>query len=243
MENDLIMNFIELVDIDDIIPDGYHNMIDIQIEDDETFILSSGIISHNSAISGFSSVRDTNVHGGLALRGKVLNVTGEHPRKVLENGALKDIMNALGLVIGERANRHSLRYGKVFIAHDADPDGLNIGALLINFFYTYWPELFDNTKEPFVYIFMTPFIIAEKGKQRKYWYSHNYEEFKPEDHKGWAITRAKGLGSLVKEDWKNAIENPVVYPVLDDGRMKDSLDLIFSDAKGKTDERKIWLGL
>jgi len=241
MLNDLILNFIELVDIEDISLTEHINMVDLQIEDDESFILSSGIISHNSAISGMSSVRDPNIHGGLALRGKVLNVNGENPKRVLDNGALKDIMNAMGLVIGERVNRHTLRYGKIYIAHDMDPDGLNIGALLINFFYTFWPELFDKDKEPVIYIFMTPFIVAEKGKIRKYWYSHNYNEFNPEEYHGWNITRLKGLGGLNFDDWKFSINGPVTYGMVDDGKLKEALNLIFNG--DLADARKEWLGL
>lgn len=194
-----------------------------------------------SAISGMAAVRDPDIQGGLALRGKVLNVNGESAKKILDNGALRDIMNALGLVVGERANRHTMRYGKVYIAHDMDPDGLNIGALLINFFHTYWPELFDKDKPPIIHIFMTPFIIAEKGKQRKYWYSHNYDQFKQEEYKGWSITRAKGLGTLIEDDWKYSLQNPVLYSVIDDGKMKDTLDLIFSGKR--SDDRKVWIGL
>lgn len=194
----------------------------------------------NSAISEMASVRNPEIHGGLPLRGKVLNVNGVSRKKVLDNSTLADIMNAIGLTLAERANRYKLRYSKVYIAADMDPDGANITSLLINFFYTYWPELFDPNNEPFFYIFITPFIIAEKGKQRKYWYNYNYKDFKPEEWKGWAITRAKGLGTLTKDDWKHCLDKPELYPVVDDGKMKDALDLIFG---ADTDKRKEWIGL
>lgn len=194
-----------------------------------------------SAISGMGSVRNPDLHGGLGMKGKVLNVNGESPKKVIDNKELADIMNCLGLVIGQKAKLADLRYGKVYIAHDMDPDGLNIGALLINFFHTYWPELFADGAKPFVHIFRTPFIIAEKGKTRKYWYSHNYAEFKPEDYSGWTITRAKGLGTLTREDWEYSLKNPEVYPVVDDGNMGETLDLIFNSKR--SDDRKAWIGL
>lgn len=195
----------------------------------------------DSAISGMSSVRNPEIHGGLALTGKVLNVNGEAPRKVIENKALGEIMNSLGLIIGQKAVRKDLRYGKVYVAHDMDPDGLNIGALLINFFFTYWPELFDPKEETFVHIFRTPFIIAERGKTRKYWYAHNYQDFKSEDYVGWSITRAKGLGTLQREDWEYSLKNPEVYPVVNDGAMGETLDLIFNSKR--SDDRKNWIGL
>lgn len=195
----------------------------------------------DSAISGMGSCRDPEIHGGLALRGKVMNINGESPKKVLENKVLTEIMNSLGLIIGQKARRDELRYGKVYLATDMDPDGANIAALLVNFFYTYWPELFDKNFEPFINVFQTPFIIADKGKARKYWYGHNYKDFKPEDHSGWSITRAKGLGTLTEEDWEYSLANPVSTPIIDDGKMAESLDLIFN-AK-KADQRKEWIGL
>lgn len=241
MEQELTMNFLELIDIDDIYEAGYENVIDISVEEDETFCLSNGIISHNSAISGMGSARNPDYHGGLALRGKVLNVNGEAPKKILENKELADIMSCVGLMIGVKANRDNLRYGKIYIAHDMDPDGLNIGALLINFFYTFWPELFADKDNPFVYIFKTPFIIAEKGKTKKYWYSHDYHEFNPKDYSGWSITRAKGLSTLTEEDWTYSLDNPELYAVVDDGNMKETLDLIFNNKRA--DDRKEWIGL
>lgn len=201
-----------------------------------TLIIAEG----DSAISSMSSVRDSKLHGGLPLRGKILNVNGENPKKVLENSCLSDIITSLGLEFNKPVNKNNLRYGKIFIAHDMDPDGLNIGALLINFLYTYWPELFDP-EHPFVYIFNTPFIIAEKGKERKYWYSYNQDEFKYEDYKGWSITRAKGLGTLELVDWEHSLQNPNVFPVIDDGLLEQSLDLVFNTKRA--DERKEWIGL
>jgi DNA gyrase/topoisomerase IV subunit B len=122
-----------------------------------------------------------------------------------------------------------------------DPDGLNIGALLVNFFYKYWPELFDPNEEPVVHIFMTPFIIAEKGKQRKYWYSDNHHEFEPEQYKGWSITRAKGLGTLTEEDWEHSLATPKLFAMKNDGKMQETLDLIFNGKRA--DDRKKWIGL
>lgn len=190
-----------------------------------------------SATSGISPVRNPDIHGAIALRGKVLNVNKVPASKVLENGTLVDIMGAIGLVLGKKAERKNLRYGKVFIATDMDEDGKNITALLINFFNTFWPELFEG--KPFIFHFMTPFVIAQKGKERKYWHQHNYHEFKPEDYKGWSITRAKGLGSLEIEDWKHAINDPVTVPIVSDSNFSETLDLIFNGERA--DDRKEWM--
>ncbi len=196
----------------------------------------------DSAVGGFSDVRDPAIHGALPLRGKILNVSDDKitPKKLIESQAIADIMNALGLIPGEVAIRGRLRYGKLFIATDSDVDGANIAALVINFLYTYWPELFDPDLEPFVHIFMTPYIILEKGKKREYYFMDNVHEFKPEDWKGWNIRRAKGLGTLQKQDWNYAVNTELrSVAIIDDGNLKPTLDLLFN--KGRADDRKLWL--
>lgn len=196
----------------------------------------------DSAISGLNEARDPVIHGGLALRGKVMNVHGMKPKEIYENKELASIIDTLGLTPGQRANRHNLRYSAVYIATDADEDGKNIAALLANFFYSQWPELFEGTS-PFLYVFETPLIIAVKNKQRKYWYADNYKAFDSTDHSGWEITRAKGLAALKKEDWKYVLANPKLIPIIDDGKLKGVLEKIFSKEKGKADERKEWIGM
>jgi DNA gyrase/topoisomerase IV subunit B len=200
-----------------------------------------------SAVSGITEARDPTIHGALPLRGKVMNVYGrhlarsaysQHLKKVAENDALMKIASAVGLVVGQKAVRSTLRYGKVYLATDADPDGANIAALLVNYFYQLWPELFDP-KSPFLYIFQTPFIIAKKGKVKKYWYSDDYDTFSSDEYKGWEITRAKGLAALKKDDWQAELAKPRVTPVVDDGDLAACLDLLFSP---NADARKDWLG-
>jgi DNA gyrase/topoisomerase IV subunit B len=181
------------------------------------------------------------VHGGLPLRGKVKNVFGNTHKEILENVALVKIMKSVGLVPGQRVNRQTLRYGKVYITTDADEDGKNIAALLVNFFFTLWPELFDPNQEPFLYIFDTPLIIAVKGKTRKYWFNEDYSDFESDSHKGWDITRAKGLAALKRDDWRYILANPKVQPITDDGMLKESLDLLFNQKRA--DDRKQFIGM
>jgi len=195
----------------------------------------------DSAVSGIPPVRDPDIHGVLGIQGKIMNVNGERPKKVLDSATLSSLMTTIGLVMGQVTVRKEMNYGKVYFATDADPDGLNIAALLANFFYTYWPELFDPDKEPVFYIFNTPFIIARKGKQNKYWYSHDFNDFIPTEFKGWEITRAKGLAALEEPDWIYSLAKPDLYPLTDDGRMVEALDLIFNS--DLADARKLWIGL
>jgi DNA gyrase/topoisomerase IV subunit B len=237
----LMAHMMSMVDILQISQGEIENMVDISVEEDESFVLSSGIISHNSAVAGLTDARDPDIHGGLPLRGKPMNVREKLLREVMENGSLTDVMKSIGLFPNQRVNRHLLRYGKVFLTTDADEDGKNIAALLINFFHHFWPELFDPEKPPFIYIFDTPLIIAVKGKQRKFWYKDDYDSFDSDKYKGWEITRAKGLAALKKADWQYVLANPKVTPIIDDGKLSEALSLLFN--KTRADDRKTFIGL
>jgi DNA gyrase/topoisomerase IV subunit B len=192
----------------------------------------------DSALNQMMNVRDPDCHGCLPLSGKILNVHGVTAKKAIENKALLNIMTAVGLQIGKKAFPAALRYGRIYIATDEDEDGKNIMALLINFLYRFWPELFD---EEYIFKFSTPFIIAHKGKQTKYIYADDYPEFQANlgKWKGWSITRAKGLGSLEEPDWVHALAKPALIPIVDDGDLKETLDLIFNPKRA--DDRKEWL--
>ncbi|QOE32570.1 DNA topoisomerase II large subunit [Klebsiella phage Muenster] len=194
----------------------------------------------DSAISNMASARDPNIHGILPLRGKIMNVSGEEKTKeLMDSDALHDIMASINLVPGVKANRDELSFGKLYIATDEDTDGLNIAALICNFLYKFWPELFQDADNPFVYVFKTPFIILEKGKESKYFYGYNVSEYNPEDWKGWNATRAKGLGTLEKSNFRDAFTNSVAVAITDDGNLGETLDLIFN--KKRADDRKAWM--
>jgi len=201
------------------------------------------IAEGDSAVSSVSAVRDPEVHGGLPLRGKILNVRGESNKTILDNSICQDIMSSIGLTLGAKVKRDELRYGQVWITCDADTDGANIMALLTNFFYLHWPELFDANLPAFFLVFSTPFIIQEdKKKQRHYWYSDDWQNYNGDDWKGCVKpTRAKGLGSLEEVDWVNSLAKPRLIPLTDDGKLEDTLRLIFD--KTLADSRKEWMSI
>lgn len=198
------------------------------------------IAEGNSAAGSISGSRDSHIHGILPLRGKIKNVDGtEKVTTIMASDALKDIMASLNLIPGQKAVRSELNYGKIFIATDEDLDGYNIAALLCNFLYKFWPELFEDSTNPFVYIFKTPFIILEKGKESNYFYGHNYHEYKPEEWSGWKARRAKGLGTLQKKDWDVALSNMYCVAITEGtGELSAVLNLLFNDS---ADDRKEWM--
>eukprot|EP00605_Chrysophyceae_sp_TOSAG23-4_P002284 GSChrysophyteH1.ASY1.ANO1.2530.1 assembled CDS len=84
--------------------------------------------------------------GVLPLRGKILNVRGASPKTMANNKEITNLVKALGLQFGKVADLElgvhdqGMRYGKVLIMTDQDPDGSHIKGLLINFFQHFWPS-------------------------------------------------------------------------------------------------------
>jgi DNA gyrase/topoisomerase IV subunit B len=206
----IVENFLELVDIEDIqLTEEYKNMIDISVEDDETFVLENGLVSHNSASSAFRKYRDPRTQGAFPLRGKFINVSDLSPLKVVKNKEVTALLSAVGLKLGEEAK--DLRYGKILIYSDADPDGDSIAGLLINFFGRYWPEIFE---QEVVCRVVTPIVVAKKGKDKKSFYTS--EEFNlwvsdKSKIKGWDIEYKKGLAALEDEEYKEIIKAPKLF--------------------------------
>ena len=101
------------------------------------------ICEGDSAIGGLRSARDKLIQGGIALRGKPMNVTQASIKDILANQEFSDIMASIGLTIGEKVDVKHLRYHKIVFLSDSDVDGGHINTLLTNFFFTYWKELFE----------------------------------------------------------------------------------------------------
>jgi len=198
------------------------------------------ITEGDSASGNLIASRDPTKHAILPLRGKIKSVNGkEKVADLMASESLKDIMVSINLIPGEKAVRANLNYGRINISTDSDEDGKNIQAQICNFLYTFWPELFQDLDNPFVYIFNTPFIILKKGKQVKYFYGHQEHEYNPDDWKDWETTRAKGLGTLKKEHFEDAIYSGYTLPIVDDGTLSEVLDLIFNS--DRADDRKEWM--
>ncbi len=107
-----------LEDITEYEPTGqHHNMVDIQVEDDESFCFADGTVSHNSAIGYLISTRDRELHGGYPLRGKVMNTWGMSAADMLKNKEIFDICAIMGLSIGGSAGEYSSE-GKFFTLED-----------------------------------------------------------------------------------------------------------------------------
>jgi len=158
------------------------------------------ICEGDSAIGGLRSARDKLTQGGIALRGKPLNVSQSRIKDVLENKEFSGIMASMGLVIGQKVDDCDLRYSKVVFLADSDVDGGHINTLLVNFFYSFWPEMFEKGM---VQIAKAPLfeVITDKGT----FYAETpgeLETMKNKKIKIKEIQRNKGLGEMSAEAFK-----------------------------------------
>jgi hypothetical protein len=121
MKDRLKDNYLELVNIESIeYTNQYKNTIDISVEVDQSFTLSNGIISHNSALQAIRQYRDPNYQAAFPLRGKFRNVTELSKSEVMENEEIKNLIATIGLKIGEPIIEEELNYGKILLYTDAD---------------------------------------------------------------------------------------------------------------------------
>lgn len=406
MTIDLDLNEYELIDIAKVTKTNKKVLMnDIQVEDNETFFLGNGILTHNSAIASFTEIRNPETQAGMPLRGKVLNVYGKPAIDAMENTEVADIVTAINLEFNEKMgdwivpqdakvynvkyesifevdkegnsivkdvvvcaidrfhinkrwftvaelfeepklyrgyildiveteqNNDSLsepdyfhfrrpwdfrgfrkegvpynvtidktsfvcndiddimvdgswqkvslflkkdlktkqsvtiekaprdavlarfnkllkpafdtklKYSKIFIATDADPDGSAINNLLVNLFHEYFPELFWDKENPFINRITFPMIAASKGKKTLYYENRPlFDKAKDEGKidESWKITYFKGLGSMEKPDWEHVFDNLDEYSfkIVDDGHL-DQLMQIFFDSDASI--RKEWL--
>jgi len=247
----MIQNYLELVDIVDIeFTEEYDNMVDITIDNDKSFSLSNGIISHNSAAStakrGFS-VTGTDYYGIYPLKGKPLNVREIALQKMRDNEEISSIISALGLEFGKKyTSTRTLRYGKVVIMSDADCDGSHIKGLIINLFDTYWPEILQLD---FLYEFITPIVKIKKGSGQtakvKYFYRLvDYRKWKETNtESGYYIKWIKGLGTIeppeAKLFFKDLNKHLIRFNSTDIQKERGMVDLAFN--KKRVEDRKNWL--
>ena len=199
-------------------------LVDAKGKDREKCTLS--LYEGDSAMSAFRKFRDPTTQGAFPLRGKFINVTELQNTRVIQNQEVKGLLTAIGLKMGEPPKE--LRYGKILIYSDADPDGDSIAGLLMNFFGRYWPELFDQGR---ICRVETPLVVAKKKDEKIPFYSAaDFEvwQSKQKDLTKWDIAYKKGLAALEDEEYKEIIQNPRMFSIAGGSELKPTLDAWFA---------------
>lgn len=183
-----------------------------------------------SAAGSVKQARNSEVEGVYALKGKIKNT--KKLSDLTENKEVLEIMSILGL---DPEKNNVPQYENVVIATDEDPDGQHIAALIINFFHKWFPDVIKDGR---LKKLVTPLIVCDWQKERKYFYSLDEFAKFSKIRKPTNVNYLKGLGSLDLEDWEWVMENKVLFQIVEDRSANKSLDIIFGDSPKK---RKEWL--
>jgi topoisomerase-4 subunit B len=154
------------------------------------------LVEGDSAGGSAKQARRRDTQAVLPLRGKILNVASASVDKLRQNQELKDLVEALGCGVGERADMSKLRYGRVIIMTDADVDGAHIASLLMTFFYRELPGL---VRDGHLYLAQPPLYRMTQGAKSVYAMNDADRELQMKTFKGSAkveVSRFKGLGEM-----------------------------------------------
>lgn len=198
----LSFSFDEIDSIEDV---GFQECIDIEVEDDHSFTLSNGLISHNSAKQGLSDGLGRSQIGYFSTRGVPLNTYEVPIQKIAANEELENIIKCLKLKLKEET-QPELTYEKVLLANDADFDGSHIKMLYIAFFAKYAPSII---KEGRLCELKLPLIcmIDKKGEIKEMF--NSFDEYnnwlRNNNNSKLEVKYYKGLGSWKEKDIKSLV--------------------------------------
>lgn len=176
----------ELEDIKAVKDSGHKNCYDLSVTKDHSFLLSNGIVSHNSASSCLKNILGRDGFGYYSLKGKPLNTYNKSFTDNKELSTLYQIVKNEG-------------YKYLVFASDADLDGFHIRGLLAVFFDKHLSEYTNS-----VGMLQTPVVVIKKnGKIVKWYYNLNDKQ---ELQVGELSEYKKGLGSWDKDDLQYIIK-------------------------------------
>lgn len=127
------------------------------------------------------------------MKGKPLNVSSAGIERAMENKEMKSFLNVIGCgITGFGLEVDKARYGKIILLADADPDGMQIMALLLATCGKYLREL---VAEGMIYIVELP-LYSQNGVFIAPGDEHLLDSKKP-------YNRFKGLGEMDAVDLKH----------------------------------------
>ena len=173
----------------------------------------------DSAASGLIGARDGEFQAVFPIRGKILNLFKASLEKTMANQEVVNIIKALGLELNPKTNKmvydpDKLRYGKVIMACDADPDGQAIKNLLLTCFWSLCPELIINGH---IYAAVPP-LFRITTRKNEYIYLRDaaaLERYKAEHlNEKYAVNRNKGLGEQDADELSECLLDPATRNVV-----------------------------
>lgn len=172
----------------------------------------------DSAASGLVGARNAEFQAIFPIRGKIISARKCTSEKLLTNQEVVNIIKALGLDFDAKKTKmiydeRKLRYGKIMMAADADPDGEAIKNLLLTLFWELCPELVINGH---IYATVPPlFRVTTKKNEYIYLRDNNeLEEYKKKHaNEKYLINRNKGLGEQDSHELGECLLEPATRNV------------------------------
>lgn len=155
------------------------------------------ITEGDSAAGSVKLARNSDFVAVMPIRGKIINALKNPIDEVLDNEEVKAINKIMGCGLLDKINLSKLRYGKIFFAADADPDGYSIICLLLALFYRLWPELIEEGK-----VYWAQFPLYEVTVGNKIYFAYDDEELKK--YPTGKVSRNKGLGEMDPDSFERA---------------------------------------
>ena len=170
------------------------------------------LVEGDSAGGSARQARDRRTQAILPLRGKILNTWEIDSSRILESAEVNAISTAIGVAPGSDDLR-GLRYGRICVLADADPDGSHIATLLCALFARHFPQL---VMQGHIHIAMPPLYRIDVGK--RVWYAVDdadrgriaAEIRKSSPKARMSIQRFKGLGEMNPSQLKETVMDPRV---------------------------------
>jgi DNA gyrase/topoisomerase IV subunit B len=192
------------------------------------------IVEGDSAGGTVKKARDKMIHAVLSLKGKPLNANKKSLDSVVKNAEIKTLIEAIGVGVYPVEKLENLRYGKIIIAADADPDGSNIQAILLGDILKLFPSLVQDGR---VYICEAP-LFYQKGR------GYLWDFSRVDTSK--RFQRFKGLGEMNADQFQESMLNPqkrrlIRIRVADDADRDYALKLVSSSEALKNMMREIGL--
>ncbi|MFW6278012.1 MAG: DNA topoisomerase IV subunit B [Halorhodospira sp.] len=204
------------------------------------------LVEGDSAGGSAKQAREREYQAVMPLRGKILNTWEVAPEEVMASQEVHDIAVALGVDPGSE-DLSGLRYHKICVLADADPDGAHIATLLCALFQRHFPALVTGG---YVFVAMPPLYRIDVGKQTFYALDADerrgiLDRIEAERLKGKVQeTRFKGLGEMNPVQLRETTMAPdtrrlVQLTVDDPGETDRLLGMLLG--RGAAAQRREWL--
>lgn len=178
------------------------------------------IVEGRSAAGNMIKGRNVNIHSILPLRGRPLSAFKCGYQEVLRNNEWLNFILTVGGGIDKLCDVSKVRYGKVIISSDSDPDGMAIAISLLGGIGTHMRYLIENG---LVYVLETPLYLDTRTNT--YYYLGDESKL---DFSSGKIRRFKGLGEFCANQFKdfafNQDKRRLIKVTMDN--IDDALELI-----------------